>query len=88
MVVTSVARPKLLNFISGITAILVAVGFTLYLYVYMSEFAGNNSSLTMEPTEIPRLFLFFCIVLGLGIWGGFEIGTFAQAQNKKSVHAR
>jgi hypothetical protein len=88
MVVTSVGKPRLLHFILGITAILVAVGFTLSLYDYWSKLASYGSSLIMEPAEIPRLFLFFFLVLGLGILGGYEIGTFAGAQKKAGATSK
>lgn len=80
MVVASFGRPKLLNFIIGLTAISIASGFTLYLYFYMVDFASKTGYIDIPLVELNRLFIFFSLIFFFGIIGGYWIGIFVTSK--------
>jgi CDP-diglyceride synthetase len=80
-----VGKKRLLGFILGLAAVFLSVGFVLYLYSYFSGLANYGASITMQPNEIPRLFLFIGGILFLGIFGGYQIGRFAGSANQKKA---
>ena len=83
--VETVGKPRLLGYILGLVALLLAVGFIVYLYSYFSGLANYGADVIVKPGEIPRLFLFIGCILFLGIFGGFEIGRFVGSSNKKKA---
>jgi hypothetical protein len=84
MVVSSAGRPHLKGFIFGLTVILISFAIILYLFNYFSELTKFNSLLIIEPSEIPKLMLAVILILLIGIFGGFEIGRYAEANEKKA----
>jgi hypothetical protein len=81
--VVAVGKPRLLRYIVGLSALLLAIGFIVYLYSYFLELAKNGAVIIIKTDEIPKLFLFIGCILFFGTFAGFEIGRFAGSQNQK-----
>lgn len=82
-VIAAAGKPKLLSFFVGILCVIFSFALVLVVYVYTAGLTSYGYTI-LQSNEVPALFLFICAVLLLGIFGGFEIGTYAEANRKKT----
>ncbi len=81
--VVAVGRPRLLSFIFGLVCVFFAVGLILFEYSYLMDLSIKAGNIVLGSSHITQLFLFFFVVLFLGLLGGFEIGRFIGISKEK-----
>ena len=83
VVVAAAGRPRLLAFFVGLVCVIFSFAVVLEVYVYTMGLTSYGYTL-LQAKEVPILFLFIGIVLLLGVFGGYEIGTYAESNKKKT----
>jgi hypothetical protein len=83
MIVKAAGKPRLLNFIFGLVCVISAFALVLNIYGYTSGLTSQGN-IILESKEVPQLFLFIGLVVLLGVYGGFEIGRFVEANKKRT----
>ncbi len=84
MVVAAAGRPGLRRFILGILCAVFAFSLLLYLYSYTSGLTSYGYTI-LNSSDVLPLFLFIAALMLLGVYGGYEIGRFAEISHKNKT---
>lgn len=84
MVVTSVGKPRFKYFFVGLLCVIFALVLVLSLYSYTLGVTSHGLTI-LESSQVGPLFLGITVIVLLGVYGGYEIGRFAEANTKKTA---